>query len=557
MFADTPTAAIHEIITEEITMKCPICAAENPDNAAFCGNCGSRISQEQPIDQPQPEPAAKKSGFADLLKANKKLIAIGAGVLVVLILIICVCASLSGGSSSSGDYLYAPQNSVRVLHIDDELKILLNGKYIDGPLDTENGYFVTSLDYSTSILLTYNDNYDYDSAYLITEKGLKKIADDVINAKISDNGKVAAVLTDDYMLYSVELPSCKMTKIRLCDEDTPYSIRMSPNGKCMLYRVDGELWFHKDGAEDYMIADSYYTGIALSDGGKYIYIRNTDNDAIYMTKANDPEKVKLAPSGGSSVQTNADRSEILFCTDDDKAYICVKGGEKVKLLESQWCSPLYPDGTTAVKTFIGIPLTYDTSDDCGMFYISKKLEAEKIAKGVDSEYSLDYAYGITGVRIYPTVKEIVGDTLYYTKSGKLYMSSASEGYEPEKIASDVINFAVTKDGKHVYYIDEENTLWCYTGGDPKKIADDVYRFNFGTFGSSVFFLTDYADYTGTLYSCSDGKNKTRIADEVIYVEYNSNEINYFVVESREDASCSFYTSADGKKFTCILYNYEI
>ena len=359
------------------------------------------------------------------------------------------------------------------------------------------------------------------------------------------------------MLYSVELPSCKMTKIRLCGSDTVYSIRMSPNGKCILYRTDGELWFHKDGAEDYMIADRYYAGIAVSDGGKYIYIRNTDTDAIYMTKANDPEKVKIASSGGSSAQTNADRTELLFCTDDDKAYISVKGCERVKLLDSQWCSPLYPDGTTAVKSFIGIPIIYETSNDSGLFCISKKLEAEKIAKGVDSEYSTDYGYGITGVRIYPTVKEIAGDTVFYTKSGKLYMSSASKGYEPEKIASDVINFAVAKDGKRVYYIDEENTLWCYTGGDPKKIADDVYKFHFGTFGNTVFFLTDYADYTGTLYSCSDGKNKTRIADDVLYVEYGNKEINYFVVEDRDSASCSFYTSTDGKKFTCLLDNYEV
>lgn len=552
-------------------MKCPNCGADNADNAAFCFNCGTKLSaqnsapaQEDTKPQYHPEPTVQSTktdssnGFIEFLKANKKLAAISGGVVVALILVVGVIASLSGGSSLSGSYLYNLEITPNIMRDNGELQVMVNGKFIGDPIDIENGYFVSSPDGSSLILLTYDDEYDYDAAYFVTDKELKKIADDVIGATISDNGKVAAIVTDDYMLYTVNLPSCKMTKVRLGDEDTKYGIVMSPNGKNLLYKTDDELWFHKSGAEDYMIAKDY-SAIAVSDNGKYIYIRNDETSGIYVTKANDQEKTKISSSGGYGCLLNHNRTEIVFVTDDDDAYISIKGGDRVKLGSFDWVTPIYPDNYTAVSTFIGIPMQYETSEDSGLFYITKDLETEKIAKNIDSYYYSDYTYSVSNTIIYPTLQKIVGDTIYYTKSGKLYKSTASGGYEPVKLTSDTVqNFAVTGDGKRVYYIDEENTLWCSANGkDPKKIADDVYTFYLGTFGNQVFFLTDYSDYAGTLYRCSDGKTKTRVADDVFNVEYGNSCIIYLVIEDRDDVAFSYYSSTDGNKFKCVIDDYHI
>ncbi len=69
-------------------MFCPKCGNSLPDDAAFCGACGTQLASATPVQKPK-------------VQVKKSWIAIGAAVLVVA-LVVVLCVTLIGGNSAKG-----------------------------------------------------------------------------------------------------------------------------------------------------------------------------------------------------------------------------------------------------------------------------------------------------------------------------------------------------------------------------------------------------------------------------------------------------------------------
>ena len=69
-------------------MFCPKCGNSLPDDAAFCGACGTQLASAPPVQKPK-------------VQVTKSWIAIGASVLVVA-LVVVLCVTLIGGNSAKG-----------------------------------------------------------------------------------------------------------------------------------------------------------------------------------------------------------------------------------------------------------------------------------------------------------------------------------------------------------------------------------------------------------------------------------------------------------------------
>jgi len=131
-----------------------------------------------------------------------------------------------------------------------------------------------------------------------------------------------------------------------------------------------------------------------------------------------------------------------------------------------------------------------------------------------------------------------GEYLVYMKDGNLYEHDLEER---NKIASDVDDFYMTKDGKKVVYVTKDGegenvTYDLYTktsGKDAEKIESEIDEYGLewvSEDGKTVYFLKD-----DTLYKKVEKKDKEKIASDVTSVlsTYESGEMYY--VKSTEEA----------------------
>ena len=107
----------------------------------------------------------------------------------------------------------------------------------------------------------------------------------------------------------------------------------------------------------------------------------------------------------------------------------------------------------------------------------------------------------------------------------------------EKVASEVVLFDVSDDGKTIWYftdydsMEECGTLRVYRDGDSERIADDVHSCTM-TDDGRILYLCDYNlnSYRGELREWKNGKTR-KIEDDVTAV-INESEAEYKGYNSR-------------------------
>lgn len=548
------------------------------DGLKFCTNCGAPLEVQEPVTentenienaqfQPQNEqftPAPANGGALDMVKdffadSKKRMIAIGAAVLVLAVIII-VCLLPKGSSVSR------PTTSLLPMSDGSEIFIFSDGKKLSTKIDGVPAGIDYNLDCDIILLTSYDTSYNksdsdilYDvtnkdalSYYMVTTKEVKKITNDAVNTiKMNAEGGKAAYTNDEHVLYLYDGKNTKQIDANVG------SFVISPNGKSLLYtkseKYDPDYTYSIDeeapGIDLYMYdgkkstqldKDKNSTPKAISDDCKYMYItRQNDSHetSLYtINKKGDPQKlgqVKYVE------YLNRDHSQIIF-SDDDRVYVSIKGKEKIKLSDSI-------DDIITECTNSGVTLSL--KDVKGMVYTN----GSHVFK-INNTYE---TYKLKSSVIDPSISDD-GKTLFYIKEKGSSYSLYSEriGTEnPILLCDDIYgahSYTATYDGKYVYYVDGDDTLYVVqsNGNDKKRVYDDVEGIAGILHNGTVLFCADKTDDEYTLYSVTGKKEKVRISDDVSGFEIRGNTAYYMTDKTKNDDGKTKYTVSilkDGKK----------
>lgn len=519
-------------------MKCEFCGQENAEESRFCEKCGAELKKPENPDAGGTVQAAgaavtKAADEAKKIisKIPKKALIIGAAAVVVLILIIILVCALQPAKyptkKADINFLYYEE--------DEQTEVLINGSALKTKIDGSVSNKQIAIDGTAAMVLGEDG-----TLYYISTKEMTVVKEDIDGFRLASSGKGALYSDEDGALWLYNCKNEKAEKILEDDADVDLAV-IAPDGASAAYATVEE----KDDGEEVIEAFLYLKGesssigkniipTAMSNGGKYVYAVNDESELYVVPKGKDKEKISA--DIGSSVLLNADHTQIAFSTtDDSRTYVSVKGGEKIKLASGSTCYPVVPrnigffysDGviTFNIKSFADN--VFSTGD--AVYKLNSKFEIEKISNTDGSGMiSSD------------------GKTVVYLKSNDLYRAKVSKPEDAEKLASDVDYCVMTSDGKKVYYINEDEELWCKNGSsDAVKIADDASDLVI-TSKDIALFLVDKSTSsgTGTLYSCKNGKSKDKIAEDATYVRTGAKTAYYTIKDG--DTSTIFVSKGDAK-----------
>lgn len=517
-------------------MKCEFCGQENAEESRFCEKCGAELKKPEGPDAGGTVQAAgaavtKAADEAKKIisKIPKKALIIGAAAVVVLILIIILVCALQPAKYPSRkadiSFLYYED--------DEQTEVLVNGSALKTKIDGSVSSRQIAMD-GTSAMALGEDG----TLYYVDTKEMTVVKEDVEGFILAATGKGALYIDVDGAIW---LYNCKNEKAEKIVEDAEVEAAViAPDGASAAYATVEE---NDDGEQEteaflYLKGESSSIGknimpVAMSNSGKYVYALNNENELYVVPNGKEKEKLATDLSSGYII-LNADHTQIGFATQDERIYISDKGGEKVKLLNSPSCSPVAPTNTAVFYSYNTI--TYDIKTFGGnvvsmsdaVYFVDDKFETEKIS-------NIDGSVMITDD----------GKTVVYQKNQDLYRAEVSKPEDAVKLADDIVSFNMTSDGKKVYYINEDEELWCKNGSsDSVKIADDVYNIVI-TSKDVALFLGDYNSSSGgTLYSCKNGKSKDKIAEDVTSVRTGAKTAYYTVKDG--DTTTIFVSKGDAK-----------
>lgn len=561
---------------EPTTVNCEFCGETVSSTESTCTKCGAQLkySKQASIEAATGEfvssnikklKKAGKKGVSKiketvesdntkgLIEKNKKWIpVIGAAVVVLLVLIIGVPKLLKGNKFDS----YGA-NALSFAYNNDDLMIFTNKKVVAEIMDSDFTNPKFSLSGTKAVAIEDYDRREGGTLYLIDAGSKKEIDDEVVSYVISDNGNSVAYFneydsekgTATLMLYNGKKSTEIEDDILLNREESLFVI--SPDGSAIAYvefddnKMTG--YISKNGKSPEKLGKNKMA-IALSDKANYIYyVESDDNNSsmdIYVMRGK--KETKLVPDAYniSQMTFNKDYSQVIYSY-DGKTYISVKGNDK-KRLASDTADILLPDNcqvkTTSITKTIGaksfaktLVATFDA-----VYYLNAKFETNKIVSNFD----------------WVKVSSDMSQLAYIDYSDDLHLVTNLSKEKPKDLefdkAEDVDGFALTDDGKTIYYVNDDEELYSIKKSNkPKKIADDVNASYLATIGKKLFFLVDYKN-TGTMfYSTGSNKVELKNADEVSNFYKYGNGIIFNTSDGGESIT---YGTTNGTKIDKLFEN---
>lgn len=538
-------------------MKCPNCGNESNAGTRFCTECGYKFpdltlaaEKEPPKTTQDPAPSrAPADGAARPRPArpapqksrNKKLICIAACAVAALIVIIAAITVIASLGNNSG---YTTEIKTRYGSPDAHFLADSHGRCYDLSEYEITSYKVyPSLDGGTAAVLGKKQSSDkYGVLLLVSDERLSKIADDVYDCAISDNGASVAYATageDTGYLYLYNVK--KQTAVTVSG-GIPYAndlagvietiihgsmngmFVLSPDGKSIAFtkKVNSgtRAYVSVKGSEPTPIAADSYP-VAISNGAKYVYyirrnisltdynykfsvgygdeLRNLSLDALYL---------------GNHIIFNRDRTEVIFA-DDGVTYLSRKGGERQKLMDGEMSGIIVPgDGAArreelpyvGAKVDIYARKTIGGSlfvSNGGLYYLNRAFEISAITA----------TYG--GAAVAPD-----GRSLYYidTSASKnqgsgsiFYLKDVERNGAKELVSSSIeaTDIAMPDKADGVYVYDLDDTLWFVSknGKKQKRICEEVSSWSVDVKSGGVWFTSELEDSDTVWYSSRGSKKK--------------------------------------------------
>lgn len=530
-------------------MVCNKCGENNLDDAKFCRSCGANLGQPN-VQKVKENKVTKISFDFKKILGNKKII-IGAVGTVLAVVVLIIAISVISSLTKTELYTTA-ENYISYAYSPDTEKtsVFFNDTLLASPINGRAIKVSSSTDGKIAAFIS-EDNV----LYIVEKDSIQKIADDIIDAVLCYNGNVMAYLNQDNVLYTIQLSNRKIEKVAddvvEVDELDDYWFTFSPDGNTLLYIVkedDEFVSYIKNGSVKTKLEK--FGGLFTSNDGNTIYGLGEDKKSesyidemlgVYDLKAG--SSMKLSNSV-EDLLLNSNHNELLFAF-ESKYYLSIDGEERIKIGNYTYLRPILPDNASsmgtqfvsAVNSFIGTLMVYCEDGTYGVGYIDENYEMQEVIKNIGS---------------YRNCVSLTDDynTVYYIRNESLYMATRELNFEPEKLISDVEYYQISSDGKKIYYVNSDNELLCRYKDEDKMIAEDVSTYSLSiTDKGTLFFLTDYSDDSGILYRCSDGKNKVRVADDVYTVYVYPEYIKYYTeIDSNNEYTMDIYISTNEKDF---------
>lgn len=440
---------------------------------------------------------------------------------IIVVMLLVIAALLSFAQSDNGKFLLYEQH-VEVLSHHDGLHIAINDKMLEQVLHAESCQkFSSSIDGRTAAFLT-----DTKELYLVQNRELKKIADDVLHFEISSSGMGVAFAqkyAQQYALTLYNVPQSTRSEITALLSRLDFSL--SPDGQSIAYYTLIEdqdvLMCHRRGKEFTICRDNSDL-VGLSDDGAHIYAvcpKITGTSALYSFN-HKGKGTELGAVTSIGFKFNTDHRQIMFYN-NGKTMVSINGQPAVKFSSY----PLYlvtaPNSHSAsdensitlpVGTLLEHIYTCSDGESTGVWMIRKDpSKNEKLASRV-SGCTLD----------------ATAEYLYYIHDlSQLCVMKISDGSSQAHIlAENVDNYVVSSNRNKVFYIND-GTLYAANGkkaGQSKVIATNTTGYNLVISAQDVVYYLNGTD----LYSCKNGRKSTLSVQNVQSVYSSPNNVVYII-----------------------------
>ncbi len=294
------------------------------------------------------------------------------------------------------------------------------------------------------------------------------------------------------------------------------SFVFSPNGATILYATDNkEIWrLNADENEPDKIGGFPYDVYlqTISDDAQFsVWAAEMSVGTQRLVLCNGDEVSPLDSVTARSQETNAAFSKdqnLLFISNTkcNSAWIQRRDSAVVQVRLEACADDWYVYSANGklpeqeARSVDSLYLSTDADSGSNVYNISMSGDRERVLSGVDD-------YCISNGRIFYTNSD---HTLYCANLDGSNLS------EEARIASDVIEFEVTRNGKYVYYMRNcrENSkgpstasLYCYKVGEnePVKVSDDVSCLYFELINSGLLVINHTVDGS-TVYFYKDGES---------------------------------------------------
>ena len=350
--------------------------------------------------------------------------------------------------------------------------------------------------------------------YVIDGREVRELYAGVTDFCFSQNGKVIAYrTTESYLYYAILGREVQTSLISKATADRNYCL--SPDGKEMFYTYTQEQSVRVDiysrtNSKPNFAKTTGLVPIAVGDGCKYIYYKDTDGSLFYM-EGEKAEPVKCFASEQPYTLTfNRDFSQVLL--DGALGTQLFERGERVVMpdLKTGEQLVLQANQRAAMRT-LPAAKQYLIKSFSKNFYLKKGNEGDGVMlvwlgrKGELSDISfVDEELS----RVTVTDKGV-----YYLEIAKkaeetqCYLFRCKSGKEePERLSwENITEFCVNSDGSRLFYTDQHGALYAMAvEGVPDRLADTIDAGTLCVSSHDAFYYSVF----GTLY-VSDNGSKPR------------------------------------------------
>lgn len=525
-------------------MFCGHCGQKVKDDVIFCPVCGTRLKPATPPSQPPRPPKPPhppKPPIGRILK----------------IIAVCLSVTLLVGLA----FAFLPKNSgyIKIKHdiwyFDQKDKgggthsfIMVDGEQVGKTVDGKIVGFSDSLDGSVGICLTEESNL-----YVVTPEKLTLVAGDVTNAALSANGSAVVYCTGARIatVYSV----LNGEKMKVADNAVG-GLAISPNGKSVLYTAlrdpqnpseESSLFFYNYTRNKKMKIGNNAEPIGLSNAGRQIYYVDTAKSSLYVTDtAGNQKKLAVNVDLSDSLKFNSKMTQVVFYS-ENKWYVSVKGSEKQEM------GGIIPDALSFVyapynesRSFI----KHTVHGVEGIFIARFNRLNDLYYVGWGNVGYLDKGWNsrVISTKTSTSYLSKGAKRLFYCEDGTLYIVEEEKSFEPVSVPTKgkIKSYAVTHNGKAVYYIDQADTLWYQKiSGKPKRIAEDVQTVDITHDDYALFCIDD------SIFGCKNGKGKKLLVEDGVVRNVKQNVTLLRVQNKNTEGTYDIYAANRGLDFTKI------